>query len=141
MSEKKPIVKDDKKDALLEDALKQIEKQYGKGSIMKLGDRANVDIDAIKTIVGDENVEVGCIGQCGQEFVAYINDELIETSTEEETGNLKESIDNQTTYQFSLSGKKETTISITYYLDFAFNNENIKTFNFSLLFDAKGGKV
>ena len=40
---------------------------------------SNVDIDAIKTIVGDENVEVGCIGQCGQKFVAYINDELIET--------------------------------------------------------------
>ncbi|MEA4876119.1 recombinase RecA [Anaerorhabdus sp.] len=35
------------KDALLQDALKQIEKQYGKGSIMKLGDRANVDVDAI----------------------------------------------------------------------------------------------
>ncbi len=40
---------DNKKDALLEDALKQIEKQYGKGSIMKLGDRANVEIDAIKS--------------------------------------------------------------------------------------------
>ena len=49
MSEKKAIVKDDKKDALLEDALKQIEKQYGKGSIMKLGDRANVDIDAMSS--------------------------------------------------------------------------------------------
>ena len=49
MSEKKAIVKDDKKDALLEDSLKQIEKQYGKGSIMKLGDRANVDIDAISS--------------------------------------------------------------------------------------------
>ena len=49
-----------------------------------IGKVTNVDIDAIKTIVGDENVEVGCIGQCGQEFVAYINDELIETSTEEE---------------------------------------------------------
>lgn len=49
MSEKKAIVKDDKKDALLEDALKQIEKQYGKGSIMKLGDRANADIDAISS--------------------------------------------------------------------------------------------
>ena len=49
MREKKTIVKDDKKDALLEDALKQIEKQYGKGSIMKLGDRANVDIDAISS--------------------------------------------------------------------------------------------
>ena len=44
MSEK---VKDTKKDALLEEALKAIVKQYGKGSIMKLGDRANVEIDAI----------------------------------------------------------------------------------------------
>ncbi|MEG2684948.1 MAG: recombinase RecA [Erysipelotrichaceae bacterium] len=35
------------KDDLLEDAIKQIEKQYGKGSIMKLGDRGAVDIDAI----------------------------------------------------------------------------------------------
>lgn len=49
MSEKKVVEKDDKKDALLQDALKQIEKQYGKGSIMKLGDRANVDIDAISS--------------------------------------------------------------------------------------------
>ena len=38
--------KEKNKDALLQDTLKQIEKQYGKGSIMKLGDRANVDIDA-----------------------------------------------------------------------------------------------
>ena len=37
----------DKKDSLLQNTIKQIEKQYGKGSIMKLGDRANVDIDAI----------------------------------------------------------------------------------------------
>ncbi|MCI5773867.1 MAG: recombinase RecA [Erysipelotrichaceae bacterium] len=48
MAEKK-IEKDSNKDALLQDALKQIEKQYGKGSIMKLGDRANVDIDAISS--------------------------------------------------------------------------------------------
>ena len=40
------VVKNDKKDALLEDAIKQIEKQYGKGSIMKLGERAAVDVDA-----------------------------------------------------------------------------------------------
>lgn len=39
----------EKKDQLLEDALKQIEKQYGKGSIMRLGDRANVEIDAISS--------------------------------------------------------------------------------------------
>lgn len=37
----------DKRDSMLQDTIKQIEKQYGKGSIMKLGDRANVDIDAI----------------------------------------------------------------------------------------------
>ena len=41
--------KEKNKDALLQDTLKQIEKQYGKGSIMKLGDRANVDIDAISS--------------------------------------------------------------------------------------------
>ncbi|MFV0381802.1 MAG: recombinase RecA [Breznakia sp.] len=38
-----------KKDALLEGALNAIEKQFGKGAIMKLGDRANVDIDAISS--------------------------------------------------------------------------------------------
>ncbi|MCH3961831.1 MAG: recombinase RecA [Solobacterium sp.] len=39
----------DKKDQLLQDALKAIEKEYGKGSIMRLGDRADVSIDAIPT--------------------------------------------------------------------------------------------
>lgn len=38
-----------KNDQLLEDALKQIQKQFGKGSIMRLGDRAAVDIDAISS--------------------------------------------------------------------------------------------
>lgn len=41
--------KESNKDALLLDTLKQIEKQYGKGSIMKLGDRANVEVDAISS--------------------------------------------------------------------------------------------
>ena len=45
---------------------------------------SNVNIEEIKILVGDDNVEEGCIGQCGQEFVAYVNDELIETSSEEE---------------------------------------------------------
>lgn len=36
-------------EALLKDTIAQIEKQYGKGSIMKLGDRANVDVDAISS--------------------------------------------------------------------------------------------
>lgn len=38
-----------KRNELLSEAIKQIEKQYGKGSIMKLGDRAAVDIDAISS--------------------------------------------------------------------------------------------
>ena len=43
------VVVDDKKEQMLNDALKQIEKTYGKGSIMRLGEHANVDIDAIST--------------------------------------------------------------------------------------------
>lgn len=39
----------DKTEVLLKDTIAQIEKQYGKGSIMKLGDRANVDVDAISS--------------------------------------------------------------------------------------------
>jgi recombination protein RecA len=38
-----------KRDQLLDDARKQIEKQYGKGSIMRLGDRAHVEVDAISS--------------------------------------------------------------------------------------------
>ncbi len=40
---------ENKKDILLEDALKQIQKQYGKGAVMRLGDRANVEIDSISS--------------------------------------------------------------------------------------------
>lgn len=39
----------DRKDQLLNEALKAIEKEYGKGAIMRLGDRANVSIDAISS--------------------------------------------------------------------------------------------
>lgn len=39
----------EKKDQLLQEAYKAIEKEYGKGSIMKLGDRAQVSVDAIPT--------------------------------------------------------------------------------------------
>jgi recombination protein RecA len=38
-----------KNDNALEETLRAIEKQYGKGSIMKLGDRATVDVDAISS--------------------------------------------------------------------------------------------
>jgi len=40
---------DDKKNLMLEETIKQIEKQYGKGAVMRLGDRANVDVDAISS--------------------------------------------------------------------------------------------
>ena len=41
--------KDAKKAQALNDAIKQIEKQFGKGSVMKLGDRAAVDVAVIPT--------------------------------------------------------------------------------------------
>ncbi|MGN1388095.1 MAG: recombinase RecA [Bulleidia sp.] len=45
-SKEKPAA-DSRKDQMLQDALKAIEKEYGKGSIMRLGDRADVSVDAI----------------------------------------------------------------------------------------------
>ena len=47
MANEKVKETDSKKDQLLADALKAIEKEYGKGSIMRLGDRAEVSVDAI----------------------------------------------------------------------------------------------
>ncbi len=41
--------KEKSREEALNDALKSIEKIYGKGSVMKLGDRPNVDIDSIPT--------------------------------------------------------------------------------------------
>lgn len=38
-----------KTDLALENAMRQIEKQYGKGAVMKLGDRSAVDIDVISS--------------------------------------------------------------------------------------------
>ena len=40
---------DDRKEKALQATLNDIEKQFGKGAIMKLGDRANVDIDSISS--------------------------------------------------------------------------------------------
>ena len=48
--EKKSVgVNVDNKEKALDDALKQIEKKFGKGSIMRLGDRPAVDVDVIPT--------------------------------------------------------------------------------------------
>ena len=50
MAGKKEVeTKDTKKAQALNDAIKQIEKQFGKGSVMKLGDRAAVDVAVIPT--------------------------------------------------------------------------------------------
>lgn len=48
-TEKKKVENLDQRDVLLNDTISQIEKQFGKGSIMKLGDRSNVDVDAISS--------------------------------------------------------------------------------------------
>ena len=47
MAVKKDV--DTKKEQALNDAIKQLEKQFGKGSVMKLGDRAAVDVAVIPT--------------------------------------------------------------------------------------------
>ena len=50
MAKTKEVNENDvKKDQLLDEALKQIEKQYGKGSVMKLGERNYVDVDVISS--------------------------------------------------------------------------------------------
>lgn len=52
---------DSKKDEALEDALKAIEKTYGKGSVMRLGDHVRVDVDVIPTgsLLLDQALGVG----------------------------------------------------------------------------------
>ncbi len=51
----------DNRDEALSKALKEIEKQYGKGAVMKLGDRGAVDVDAISSgsIKIDEALGIG----------------------------------------------------------------------------------
>ncbi len=56
-----PKKETDSKEDLLSKTLKDIEKQYGKGAIMKLGERASVDVDAISSgsIKIDEALGIG----------------------------------------------------------------------------------
>ena len=60
MSDKKQATAEDKKKAM-EAARLQIEKQFGKGSLMKMGEQAKLEIDAIPTgsILLDEALGVG----------------------------------------------------------------------------------
>ena len=52
------MAKDDK---ILNDTIKQIEKQFGKGSVMKLGERSNVEVNAISSgsLLIDQALGVG----------------------------------------------------------------------------------
>ena len=48
---------------------------------------SGVDIDKLELKFGKENVEVGCIGECGGRdglVIGYANGSYIETETEEE---------------------------------------------------------
>ena len=49
MAKEKDLKETNSKDQILNEALKQIEKQYGKGAVMKLGDRALVEVDVISS--------------------------------------------------------------------------------------------
>ena len=59
--------KDAKKEAL-DQALLQIEKQFGKGAIMKMGDRTNEPIDVIPTGCLTLDLALG-IGEIGRAHV------------------------------------------------------------------------
>lgn len=59
MAEKKEVIS---KEQALDSALLQIEKQFGKGSIMKLGDKPKVDIDSIPTGSLSLDVALGIMG-------------------------------------------------------------------------------
>lgn len=45
--EKKPVQGQGERDAVLNDAIRQIEKKFGKGSVMRLGERTAIDVDVI----------------------------------------------------------------------------------------------
>ena len=53
--------KENLKNDTLDETLKQIEKLYGKGAVMRLGDRETVDVDAIPTgsLLIDQAIGVG----------------------------------------------------------------------------------
>ena len=41
-------------------------------------------MEKLKALVGENNVDDNCIAQCGDEFTAFINDELVQANSEEE---------------------------------------------------------
>ena len=60
-TKKKVVETDNKKDKALDDAIVQIEKQFGKGAVMRLGDRVAVEVDVIPTgsLVLDNALGIG----------------------------------------------------------------------------------
>jgi recombination protein RecA len=61
MEDKKESL-DKTKEAALESALKDIEKSYGKGAVMRLGDRPNISVDVIHTGSFGLDIALGCGG-------------------------------------------------------------------------------
>lgn len=49
---------------------------------------SGVDMEKLTALVGEENVDANCIAQCGDEFTAFVNDELVQASSEEEFMNI-----------------------------------------------------
>jgi len=64
MEDNKPVSPETKtidQDEILKTVMKEIEKTYGKGAIMKLGDKSNLTIEAVSTgsLLLDEAIGVG----------------------------------------------------------------------------------
>ncbi len=64
MEDNKPVPPQTKpldQDEILKTVMKEIEKTYGKGAIMKLGDKSNLTIEAVSTgsLLLDEAIGVG----------------------------------------------------------------------------------
>ena len=38
---------------------------------------SNIDVEELEALLPGEEIEEGCIGECGSEYTAYVNDELI----------------------------------------------------------------
>ena len=60
-----PVSAEDRKKALAT-ALSQIEKDFGKGTIMKLGENAHMNVEAIPTGSLTLDLALGCTSHCGR---------------------------------------------------------------------------
>ena len=103
----KEVANKDNREELLNEALKQIEKQYGKGSIMKLGDRTNVDVDVISS--GSISIDY-CLGVGG-----FPKGRIIEIYGPESSG--KTTLALQAIAEFQKSGGRAAFIDAEHAID------------------------